>query len=246
MTRRMVTRGAVYGFTSPRGLRFIEGNGGDSGAAGAGVGEPAGGAGGEPAGPQGEAGAGDGGANGVTDKGFPENTAVADMKPEEQAAYWKFQSRKHQQRAESRGDYDELKAKAERLAELERASESEHEKALREAREAAKAEGRTEAQAEANRTVVTALMDGALRGRGKTDEQVESLLKHFNPESFVVDGQPDTKAILSLADSIAGPVTGGGNGRGPDFGQGQRGQHGKASGVSAGAEMFAASRGTKK
>lgn len=177
------------------------------------------------------------------DKGFPENTAVADMQPAEQAAYWKFQSRKHQQRAESRADYDELKAKADRLVALEQASESEHEKALREAREAAKAEGRTEAQAEANRTVVTALMDGALRGRGKTDEQVESLLKHFNPESFVVDGQPDTKAILSLADSIAGPVTGGGNGRGPDFGQGQRGQHGKASGVSAGAEMFAATRG---
>lgn len=224
--------------TNPHGLRFIEGDDGGTGDVGGSTADT--GATG------GDAGAGDSGASGATDKGFPENTAVADMQPAEQAAYWKFQSRKHQQRAESRADYDELKAKAERLAELERASESEHEKALREAREAAKAEGRTEALAEANRDVVTALMDGALRGRGKDDEQIEYLLKHFNPESFVADGKPDTKAILSLADSIAGPVTGGGNGRGPDFGQGQRGQHGKASGVSAGAEMFAASRGTKK
>jgi predicted kinase len=31
-----------------------------------------------------------------TDKGFPAETKIVDMKPEEQAAYWKFQSRKHE------------------------------------------------------------------------------------------------------------------------------------------------------
>lgn len=31
-----------------------------------------------------------------SDKGFPAETKIVDMKPEEQAAYWKFQSRKHE------------------------------------------------------------------------------------------------------------------------------------------------------
>lgn len=182
---------------------------------------------------------------GGEDRGFPANTPVVEMTPEQQVAYWRTQARKHEDRVKERSDYDDLKAKAEELEQLRAASMTEQEKALAEAVEKARTEARAEAVRELGATTVTTLFKSALEGRGKTAEQVEVLMKHFNAESFIVDGQADTKTILSLADSIAGPVTGGGKGSGPDFGQGNRGQHGKASGVNAGAEMFAASRSGK-
>jgi len=50
-----------------------------------------------------------------TDRGFPENTPVAQMTHAEQAAYWKYHSRKHQARAEqapNERDLAELRRKA--------------------------------------------------------------------------------------------------------------------------------------
>lgn len=155
------------------------------------------------------------------DKGYPEGTPVAEMTPEQQVAYWRTQARKHEDRVKERADYDDLKAKATELEELRAASMSEQEKALAEAVEKARAEGRSEASREVNQAAVTALMEAALTGRGKTPEQTAVLLKHFNPESFVDKGKPDTKAILELADTIAGPATGGSR-IVQSFGQGAR------------------------
>lgn len=231
-------------FGLPRGPRLLlpspdghdgGGAGGGTGGDGSATGSAAGGASGTGTGTQ--------GGQGGTDNGFPENTPLAEMTAEQQVAYWKHQARKHEQRATQRGDYDELKAKADKFDQLEREKLTPSEQALAEAREAAKAEGRAEAAREANSSAVKAMLEVTLQARGKTAEQVEGLLRHTNFETFVTDGAPDTAAIIAHADSIAGPVTGGGNGRGPDFGQGNRGQHGKATGVSAGAEMYAASRG---
>lgn len=68
---------------------------------------------------EGEPGAGAGGGGGtgtgaagttvaVNEHGFPDNTATADMTPEHQVAYWKHQSRKHEQRASQAPDAAEL------------------------------------------------------------------------------------------------------------------------------------------
>lgn len=176
------------------------------------------------------------------DKGFPENTPIAEMTAEQQAAYWKHQARKHEQRAESRSDYDDLKAKAEQFDKAQRDAETEHEKAIREAREAAKAEGRAEALAESTETTVKALLEGALKVRGEQDPA--SVLKFVTSAAFVTDGQIDHDAITAFADRTAGSPAGGK--RNPDMGQGNRGNGATAGkGVSAGADMFAASRGKK-
>lgn len=46
-----------------------------------------------------------------SDKGFPAETKIVDMTPEQQAAYWKFQSRKHEGNATSlKAEVDSLKA----------------------------------------------------------------------------------------------------------------------------------------
>lgn len=231
-------------FGLPRGPQLLlpSPDGHDGGGAGGGTGGDGSGTDGA-AGGAGGAGTGTPGGQGGTDLGFPENTPWRDMQPDEQIAYWQHQARKHEQRATQRGDYDQLKAKADKFDQLEREKLTPSEQALAEARDAAKAEGRAEAAREANSSAVKAMLEVTLQARGKNTEQVESLLRHTNFETFVTDGAPDTAAIIAHADSIAGPVTGGGNGRGPDLGQGNRGQHSRASGVSAGAEMFAASRG---
>lgn len=231
-------------FGLPRGPQLLlpHPDGHDGGAGGAG-GSGTGGAGADGGNGGTATGTGSQGGQGGTDLGFPENTPLAEMTVEQREAYWKHQARKHEQRASQRADYDELKAKADKFDELEREKLTPSEQALAQARDEAKAEGRAEAQREANSSAVKAMLEVTLASRGKTAEQVEGLLRHTNFETFVTDGAPDTAAIIAHADSIAGPVTGGGNGHGPDLGQGRRGQHGKATGVSAGAEMYAASRG---
>lgn len=178
----------------------------------------------------------------ATDTGFPANTPIAEMTPEQQVAYWKHQARKHEERAASRADYDDLKAKAEQFDKAQRDAETEHEKALREAREAAKAEGRTEALAESRDSTVKALLEGALKARGEQDPA--SVLKFVTTSAFVTDNQIDHDAITAFADRTAGKPSGGGK---PDMGQGNRGNGSTAAkGVSAGADLFAASRGKQK
>lgn len=221
---------------------------GDAGAGGTDAGGGQGGAGsGEGAG----AGSGSGGqatgSGGTGEPGFPANTPVAEMKPEEQTAYWKHQARKHEQRATSRGDYDDLKAKAAKLDEIEAANATEQEKAVKAAREEGEKTATERSTAAGNRTAVQTALTIALTSAGKTEQEASDLLAHTNFDSFVTDGKPDTAAILTHAKSIAGPVTGGGNNgrRGPDHGQGNRGGDSKTKGVAAGAEMFDASRAKK-
>ncbi|MGI5404116.1 hypothetical protein ACQEVG_32640 [Streptomyces sp. CA-135486] len=76
--------------------------------------------------------AGGGGGGGVTvnEHGYPDNTATADMSPEHQVAYWKYQSRKHEQRASAAPD----------AAELERLRAAEAELATRKAAELSETE----------------------------------------------------------------------------------------------------------
>lgn len=168
------------------------------------------------------------------DKGFPENTPWRDMEPEEQVAYWQHQARKHENTAKARGDYDQLKAAADRLAELERQQMSPDQQAIedakREAREAALAEARTSVA----ERLVTAELRAALAGRLPADKiagQVEFLdhSKFLTPE-----GEVDTDKVTNYANGIAPS-----GGTWPDMGQGNRGNTNKASGVSAGKDLFA-------
>lgn len=66
------------------------------------------------------------------DKGFPDNTPLAEMTPEQQAAYWKHHARKWESRANQGPTPQELEAlrqKASKLDEIEQANKSELEKA---------------------------------------------------------------------------------------------------------------------
>lgn len=140
-----------------------------------------------------------------TEKGFPANTPLAEMTVEQREAYWKDKSRKHEARANERADYDELKAKADRLDELERQSESDNDKAIREATEKATATARAEARDETARAVARM----AMRARGATDEDIEAFVTETNLSAFVSDdGQVDDARLLARVERYAGTASG--------------------------------------
>jgi hypothetical protein len=60
------------------------------------------------------------------DDGYPANTPVAEMTHQQAAAYWRHQSRKHEDRVKAMGDYDALKQKADDYARLVAASAAAH------------------------------------------------------------------------------------------------------------------------
>lgn len=142
------------------------------------------------------------------DKGFPDSTPAAEMTADQQIAYWRHYARQHEDRANARGDYDELKKRSTELEQLRQEQMSEADRALTVARAEAKAEGRAEATAESVKSTVMTLLDGALRGSGKDEAWVKDRLKYLNPDAFVTGGVVDTAAILTFAKDITGPATG--------------------------------------
>lgn len=162
-----------------------------------------------------------------TEPEFPPNTPVAEMNDKQAAAYWKFQSRKHETTAKSRADYEALKAKAAQYDALEQASKTEHERALDDAKKEAKAEGEAAAAMALLPQLVKAEFKAAAAGRivdaeGRLDtKRLDALLEPLDMSRFVTDnGEVDTAKVLAFVDTAA-PTNGKANGF-PDLGQGRR------------------------
>ena len=193
--------------------------------------------------PQGGSG-GDGGPGQGVDRGFPTDTPVAEMTAEQQTAYWRDKAQKHERAW--RGVIDknltpeQVIEMQERLAEHERAALSDQERAIADAR----SEGRAEALAESGEKYARVLLDAQLAGRGKSDAERAALIEGANLRAFTTDtGEVAIDKITTYVDALA-PA--GAHRRTPDTGQGHRSGAGTAlgaTGVAAGAEMYAASRG---
>lgn len=136
------------------------------------------------------------------------------MEPKEQAAYYKFQARKHETAFKSRADYDELKAKVEQA---ERDKLTDHDKALLERYEA----GKTEATTDALTKAATAILKAGLQARGVEAKEIPDLLDAFNATKFIKDGDVDTDRVIALATRMAGPAKDDGK-QWSGSGQGQR------------------------
>lgn len=137
-----------------------------------------------------------------------------------------------------RSDYEAVKAERDQLKQ---ANETDTEKAVREARDAGKAEARTEVVDE----TVKALLRMGLRARNPeiTDDELTEVVSTINLSAHADDkGLVDDEKVLRTINRLAGTA---GSTTGPDTGQGNRGKQTTKSGVSAGAELFAASRGKK-
>ncbi|GAA0641178.1 hypothetical protein GCM10009548_01690 [Streptomyces malaysiensis subsp. malaysiensis] len=122
----------------------------------------------------------------VNEHGYPDSTPVAEMEPAHQAAYWKHHARKHEQRANSAPDADELKRLRDRDAALKEREDAELSDAQRreqttatltQERDTAKSENATIA---AENLRLRVAMDKGLttaqadRLRGSTKEELEA------------------------------------------------------------------------
>ncbi|MFD4699754.1 hypothetical protein [Streptomyces niveus] len=131
---------------------------------------------------------GGGGTNTVTvnEHGYPDNTPTSEMTPEHQVAYWKYQSRKHEQRASAVPDAAELERlraadtelATRKAAELTDAERLQAEKDAAESARVAAERERDEARADALRISVAASKglspEQAARLQGSTKEELEA------------------------------------------------------------------------
>jgi hypothetical protein len=159
------------------------------------------------------------------------------MTSAQQVEYWKHQSRKHEGRARDRGDYDDLKKKAEQFDQQQAANATDQEKAVTEARTKAAEEARADERSKNAPLLVAAEMKAAAAGR-ITPERLEILLKPIDSTKFDTD---EVTAFITSVLPAEGNGAEGGSGKGkgnfPNLGQGKSSDGAKPT-VSTGAERY--------
>jgi dephospho-CoA kinase len=171
-----------------------------------------------------------------TDKGFPANTKIVDMTAEQQAAYWKHKSRKHEGNATSLKAQLDAKVAAEKPAAAPAADKPEAgapldadtlRKQIMEELKKEQAPGLVRSQFE------------ALIGDRLPEATRDSILEDLDLAKFVKeDGSIDKDRIKSKAELLApAEVQGSNGGRKPRTHQGERRNEPKSS-VSAGKALF--------
>jgi hypothetical protein len=185
------------------------------------------------------------------------NTSWRDMNPQEQVAYWQHQARRHEDRVKAMSDYDQLKQVAAEHERLVTAAQTDHERAVAEARRQGHADALTAAGSQlveqwvrasaANRLPeegVNALLDGMDRSRflsadgavdtAKVATYVNQIASMATPPQ--TPGQPATHAVPATQPPGNQPLVRAPAGGAPDFGQGQPGSA-RPSGLAAGREI---------
>lgn len=129
------------------------------------------------------------------DLGFPPNTSTDDMTEAQQLAYWKNEAKKQTRINRERGDYDSIKAKADQLDALTREQQTDHERAL--------ADARTQASKDAFHASLPRLVSAELRARAVTAEVADEQIDLLDLTKFVTDsGDLDTAKIDRLAANL--------------------------------------------
>lgn len=139
-------------------------------------------------------------ANTPGEHGYPANTPLEQMSAEQREAYWRYHSRKWENIAKGRNDYDELRAKAAELEQLRAATATDAEKAVA----AARAAGYAEATQKASTILVDAHVRAAL-GNRLTPDRVDALAATLDHRHFLgADGlSVDAAKVTAFADAVA-------------------------------------------
>lgn len=180
-----------------------------------------------------------GGDGGTAEHGFPKDTPLEQMTTEQQLAYWKHHSRKWENRASERKDYDELKRENQRLKEQ---TQTEAEKAIEDARKEGKSEADKEWAVKAARSEVR----GMLSGRGLEGDELDDALTFVDFNQFLDDnGDVDSVKVQRYTDTVAPQKTRQQGKRWLDLGQGNRDEQGgrrPGGSVDAGRDAFKSRR----
>jgi hypothetical protein len=137
----------------------------------------------------------------LAEHGFPLETAVADMAPLEQAAYWRFEAKKQQKKNEG-VDVEKLRADAAELATLKAASATDADKAIEQARREGENLG-------AEKYLKDAVMGRFMALTGKKDDEAEVIFAHVDPKSFTDDkGAIDPEKLKAYAATYGASAAG--------------------------------------
>lgn len=160
---------------------------------------------------------GEGGGTGSEDLGFPKDTPVKEMTPEQQAAYWHNQSKVQQKKFEDAekvtkayekfGTVDDLQAAADDAEQARLAALDDNQKAIETARTAGKAEGVQEAGGKYLAVAVKGMLIAHTKGAQETFEdasaRVAGAIEFADLSKFVGDnGELDAEKVQTFAKSI--------------------------------------------
>lgn len=134
--------------------------------------------------------------------GYPDGVPLTEMTAEQQTAYWKRMSRKHEQRADESVPADEAQQLRDRIAELESATMSAEQVAVQQQLDTAREEGRTAAISE----LMPIIHESQLTGYGSTvitGERLHAWVASANPAHFLgedgaIDGEKVRTHLISL------------------------------------------------
>jgi hypothetical protein len=124
------------------------------------------------------------------------------LPPEQQVAYWMHRSRKHEDRVGQMRDYDELKTVKTQYDQLLAQSQTEHERAVAEARR----QGEQTAMGRANTMLVEAYVRAAAAARSIDEEAVNDFLDTTRLDAYInaSTGQVDTARVYRQVNRMAG------------------------------------------
>lgn len=117
------------------------------------------------------------------DLGFPKDTPLVEMTTEQQLAYWKHHARKHEGVANSRADYDQQKADAEKWRQAQDEKKTPDQKAIDAAAEAARKEERLKSAPR----IVRAEFKAAASEHGVSKDLLEAFLEDVNHTVYLND-----------------------------------------------------------
>lgn len=160
------------------------------------------------------------GEQGSGDAGFPANTPLTEMTPEQQAAYWKNESKKHQKTADKWSKLGDYEAVSQSLTDAEAARQSaltDQEKTVEDARKSGEQTGYSKARDSFAKPAVRAILVAQTRGHAESKEdaetRVDSILTALDVQAFIGDdGTLDAAKVETFAQSIAPKDGGAGSG----------------------------------
>ena len=170
-----------------------------------------------------------GGARENGEHGYPTSTPLTEMTVEQREAYWRHQSKKHEQTWKSVIDRnltpEQVLEMQQRLDEVNRERMSDHEKQVADARREAAAE----ATAQFAPRLARAAVEAALARAGVPEDRIDNEIEWTDLSKFLTPkGDVDTGMVSQFAESRRAPKAaadddGGSKKKFPDMGGGKRG-----------------------
>lgn len=143
------------------------------------------------------------------EKGYPADTPVAEMTDKEQAAYWKYHARKHENIVKEQKDYSELKEKAAKFDALNKPEDKDDKNDGTPGAPVDAAALRAEILAELRAEQLPAQVRSAFVaavGDRLEEDALDNILEDIDLNKFVKDGSVDVERVKTKAELIAPAV----------------------------------------